>query len=369
MTSSTPPSGRSVCTHDQIIAENAAITARNEACRDHRDRGKANVDNDKPLLPLPATTSVVFSNTNINHPSTPNATTSSSQLGGHPSTLQASIPNVSTMMAAFANLSPSKLTRLHASIFNLASTPSAPTPSAPTPSASTPSAFTPSAPTPPTATSNVISTITTSTMPAPSPSITSSSLLFDINNEHASSMSISNTYGVHTYIIELAKCHQHIPLSILTTKATSHLFLEPSTLKFLTHYTSHHNSVPTKCHILDVSQFPAETSISIGEWHKAWAHFLNYSLTMPPPKFLNDGPNITMNFNSTQTSKDTGWPSWHLTLNSMPHILLIPNHSTKLSTIVNLKALKPVSSGNSVLRKFEKPPSNLITSNPTLHAT
>ncbi|KAG1727238.1 hypothetical protein EDB19DRAFT_1612051, partial [Suillus lakei] len=117
-------------------------------------------------------------------------------------------------------------------------------------------------------------------------SIKSSMLLFDVNNKCTSSTSISDTYGMHTYIIELAKCHQHIPLSILTTKATSCLFLEPSSLKFLMHYTSHRNSVPMKCHILDVSQFPSETFISIGEWHEAWAHFLKLLADYASPEVL-----------------------------------------------------------------------------------
>ncbi|KAG1783329.1 hypothetical protein EV702DRAFT_959160, partial [Suillus placidus] len=167
------------------------------------------------------------------------------------------------MVAAFANLSPSKLASIHASVFK-------------------------SVPTPLTSINNV-----PSIAPITAPSIVTAptlpkapTLLFDVSNERTSSASISDTYGVHTYIIELAKCHQHIPLSILTTKATSRLFLEPSSLKFLTHYTSHRNSAPTKCHILDVSQFPAETSISIGEWHEAWARFLKLLADNASPEVL-----------------------------------------------------------------------------------
>ncbi|KAG1793572.1 hypothetical protein EV424DRAFT_1548317 [Suillus variegatus] len=274
MTSSTPPSGRPVRTRDQIIAENAAITARNEARREHRDRGENAVDNDEPLLPIPAAAPVIFANSNANRPSTSNATASSSQTGGRSSTPQPTTPNVSAMMAAFANLSPSKLATLHASIFNTTPAPSTSTP---------PASINNVTPT----TSITAPSISSTSMPASIPiSNTSPTLLFDVNNEHMSSSSISDTYSVHTYIIELAKSHQHIPLSILTMKATSCLFLEPSTLKFLTHYTSHRNSAPTKCHILDVSQFPAETSISIGEWHEVWARFLKLLADHASPQIL-----------------------------------------------------------------------------------
>ncbi|KAG1746871.1 hypothetical protein EDB19DRAFT_1612133, partial [Suillus lakei] len=176
--------------------------------------------------------------------------TSSVQPTVRPSTPNPATMDTSAMIAALANLSPTKLAKIHDSIFNPTSA-STPTPTINTATSSSSSALVP---------------FTNNNMPP--------SLLFDVNNKHVSSTSISDTYGIHTYIVELARCHQHIPLSILTTKITTHLFLEPSTLKFVTHYTSHHNSTPTKCHILNISQFPAESSISIGEWHEAWACFL-----------------------------------------------------------------------------------------------
>ncbi|OAX32044.1 hypothetical protein K503DRAFT_24290 [Rhizopogon vinicolor AM-OR11-026] len=67
---------------------------------------------------------------------------------------------------------------------------------------------------------------------------TSSSFLFDITDERPSVSSLSDTYGIHTY------------------------------------YPSHCNSAATKCHLIDATQFSPESSISIPEWHEAWARYL-----------------------------------------------------------------------------------------------
>ncbi|KAG1888539.1 hypothetical protein F4604DRAFT_2023917 [Suillus subluteus] len=133
ITTSNPPAGRTTCTHNQIIAENAAITARNDIHLARRNKGKANIDNDEPLIPVPPIPPVIFSNANATNantlslspsnptPSSSNPTTSSSQ-----STAPSPVPNptnmnVNTMISALANLSPTKLAKIHASIFNTTS--------------------------------------------------------------------------------------------------------------------------------------------------------------------------------------------------------------------------------------------------------
>ncbi|KAG2095073.1 hypothetical protein BD769DRAFT_1644551 [Suillus cothurnatus] len=222
MTSTNPPAGRTTRTRDQIIAENAAITARNDVRVARRNKGESNVENDEPLIPVPPTPPVIFPNSNTANTIATSSTstvptTASTQPTAPPPTSNPTGTNVNAMISALANLSPTKIAKIHASIFNTTSSSSS------------------------TATASASSIITSPspliTVPsAPSVTVSSSSntptLLFDINNE------------------------------------------QPSTLKFVTHYTSHRNSAPTKCHILDVSQFPAESSISIGEWHEAWARFL-----------------------------------------------------------------------------------------------
>jgi hypothetical protein len=106
------------------------------------------------------------------------------------------------------------------------------------------------------------------------PSTDPASIIFDVNHERPSTTSLCDSYGIHTYILELAKYHQHIPLTLLTSKATTRLFIESSSLKFITHYSSHRNAAPSKCHLIDVSQFPAENSINIPDWHEAWTRYL-----------------------------------------------------------------------------------------------
>ncbi|KAG2121200.1 hypothetical protein BD769DRAFT_1316866, partial [Suillus cothurnatus] len=150
------------------------------------------------------------------------------------------IINMSSMLAAFQKLSPSKQLSFQTSM-NTALTPSAPTSVTPNANAS-------------------------------------SSLIFDITKERSTpiSHSIRDVYSIHTYILELARNNQHIPFSLLTSKTTRCLFLESSTLKFITFYSSHRGSAPTKCHLLDISQFTAESNITIPKWHEAWAHYFHF---------------------------------------------------------------------------------------------
>ncbi|KAG2102492.1 uncharacterized protein F5147DRAFT_580908, partial [Suillus discolor] len=151
--------------------------------------------------------------------------------------------NMSSMLAAFQKLSPSKQSAFQSSMNTVLG-----------------------------------SSSTTATTVPTSNTNTSPSLIFDITREHPtpSSHSIRDVYGIHTYILELARNNQHIPFSLLTSKITRRLFLESSTLKFITFYSSHRGSAPTKCHLLDISQFPAESEISIPEWHEAWSRYLRF---------------------------------------------------------------------------------------------
>ncbi|KAG2101583.1 uncharacterized protein F5147DRAFT_537482, partial [Suillus discolor] len=183
--------------------------------------------------------------------------------------------NMSSMLAAFQKLSPSKQLSFQASM-NAALTPSTP----------------------------VVTTTNTNT---------SSSLIFDITKERSTpaSHSIRDVYGIHTYILELARNNQHIPFSLLTSKTTRRLFLESSTLKFITFYSSHRGSAPTKCHLLDISQFPAESDISIPEWHEAWARYLHFLQEHASPEIhtrwanhydiLRDHPDFTDNWTAILT--------------------------------------------------------------------
>ncbi|KAG1808434.1 uncharacterized protein BJ212DRAFT_1485091 [Suillus subaureus] len=259
MTNSTPLMGRSTFSCDQIIAENIAITAHNQAHQTRHNQGDTNVENNKSLIVVPptftnvptnhnpttnntpvASSSTIVSNTTI-IPALPNPSISNPSTP-RPNTPTSSTSNISyaSMIAAFQKLSPNKQASLQSSI------------------------------------NASIATLSSSNTPALSTS-TSSSLIFDITNEHmVQNHSINNSYGIHTYILDLARNHQHISFSLLTTKVSKHFFLESSTLKFVTFYSSHCGTVPTKCHLINISQFPTESSISISEWHKAWAHYLHF---------------------------------------------------------------------------------------------
>ncbi|KAG1871382.1 hypothetical protein F4604DRAFT_2014127 [Suillus subluteus] len=236
MVNSNPPTGRVSFTRDQIVAENANIAMRNQARQTRCNQGETNVENDKSLLVVPPS----FTNVSTNRPlannvaiasssssntpsSTTNNTSTSLQVPIVPSLLsRPSTPvpttttiNMSSMLAAFQKLSPSKQLSFQTSM-NAAIASSVPA-----------------------------TTITPNTN-------ASSSLIFDITKEQSipASHSIRDVYGIHTYILELARNNQHIPFLLLTSKITRHLFLESSTLKFITFYSSHRGSAPTKCHLL-----------------------------------------------------------------------------------------------------------------------
>lgn len=296
MTNSTPPAGRPTLSHHQIIAENAAITGRNQTHQTRRNQGDANVENDESLLTVPPTFTNVPTNcspTTNNNPVGPSSTTTKNTTTNptlpnppisnlNPSTSKPNTPTPSAsnisyanMIAAFQRLSPNKQASLQSSISaSIANSSSSNPPSLPT--------------------------------------NTSSSLIFDITNEcTVQNHSINDSYGIHMYILDLARNHQHIPFSLLTTKVSKRLFLESSTLKFVTFYSSHRGTVPTKCHLIDTSQFPTESSISISEWHEAWACYLRFLMDHTSPKIhlrwtnhyqtLQEHPNFADNWTAILT--------------------------------------------------------------------
>lgn len=103
-----------------------------------------------------------------------------------------------------------------------------------------------------------------------------SEILFSTSHElPALSSSIDFSYGIHSFIITLAKNKVHIPLTLFTSNATRRLHTEATSLKQNTVY----NSSGVKCHILDLSQFPEELKIESVEWHEAWQHYMMFQDT------------------------------------------------------------------------------------------
>ncbi|KAG2084833.1 hypothetical protein BD769DRAFT_1397495 [Suillus cothurnatus] len=189
---------------------NAAISLQNQIQLARHNKGEPNVEAGKPLLPLPPSTPVLFPNVNANttNPSciptpTSNLVSSSSQSTGPPTTpIPQASTNMSAMITAFTKLSPTKLASIHA-IMN--------------PMLSTGTSISNN-----TASTSINSTASSSSIPNTASSTTNNNtLLFDVNSERISASSTAETYSIHTYIVELAKYHQHIPLSILTTKITA----------------------------------------------------------------------------------------------------------------------------------------------------
>jgi hypothetical protein len=103
-----------------------------------------------------------------------------------------------------------------------------------------------------------------------------SKILFSASHElPALSSSIDFSYGIHPFIVTLAKNKVHIPLTLFTSNATRRLHTEATSLKQNTVY----NSSGVKCHILDLSQFPEELKIESVEWHEAWQRYMTFQDT------------------------------------------------------------------------------------------
>ncbi|KAF8220545.1 hypothetical protein L208DRAFT_1333210 [Tricholoma matsutake] len=112
---------------------------------------------------------------------------------------------------------------------------------------------------------NLISTNNTSLSTLPS------KILFSASHElPALSSSSDSSYGIHPFIVALAKNKVHLLLTLFMLNATQKLHTETTSLKQNTVY----NALGIKCHILDLSQFPEESKIDIVEWHKGWQWYL-----------------------------------------------------------------------------------------------
>ncbi|GLB38818.1 hypothetical protein LshimejAT787_0506830 [Lyophyllum shimeji] len=106
---------------------------------------------------------------------------------------------------------------------------------------------------------------------ASTPSTLPSRILFSSTQELPALPSTTDfSYGIHPFIVTLAKNKLHLPLTIFTSRATKKLHTETTSLKQNTVY----NSANTKCHILDLSQFQDEASIDIIDWHEAWQRYM-----------------------------------------------------------------------------------------------
>ncbi|KAF8240141.1 hypothetical protein L208DRAFT_1385065 [Tricholoma matsutake] len=104
-----------------------------------------------------------------------------------------------------------------------------------------------------------------------SSSILPSKILFSVLNElPALPSSMDFSYGIHPFIIALTKNKVHIPLTLFTSQSTRKLHTKTTSLKQNTVY----NSSGSKCHILDLSQFPKESKMDTIDWHKSWQCYM-----------------------------------------------------------------------------------------------
>jgi hypothetical protein len=98
-----------------------------------------------------------------------------------------------------------------------------------------------------------------------------SRILFSASHElPALSSSSDFSYGIHPFIVALAKNKVHLPLTLFTSNSTRKLHTETTSLKQNTVY----NSLGIKCHILDLAQFSEEPKIDIVDWHEGWQRYL-----------------------------------------------------------------------------------------------
>jgi len=94
-------------------------------------------------------------------------------------------------------------------------------------------------------------------------------MIFRVRDEKTDGL--YTTYDVHPALSELAINMCHIPLTLLTTEATRRLFTEDSAIK---KKQTVHRVTKAKTWIIDISEFPKESEISIGDWHAAWRRFI-----------------------------------------------------------------------------------------------
>ncbi|KAH7910108.1 hypothetical protein BJ138DRAFT_988667, partial [Hygrophoropsis aurantiaca] len=120
-------------------------------------------------------------------------------------------------------------------------------------------------------------TIPTSTEPT-SPKFTghsyspsASSLLLTTEQELPALADSSDfSFGIHNSLIDLGRASLHIPLSMHTSASTRKLFIEDSSLKRVTIHIKDNQKV----FVIDRAQFPSERSLTLAEFHEAYARFL-----------------------------------------------------------------------------------------------
>jgi len=134
-----------------------------------------------------------------------------------------------------------------------------------------------------------------------SPSLPASKILFSSADEMPSSSSTTDYgFSTHPFILQLAQNKFHIPLTLFTTKSTNKLHKESLVQKIM------YKSNGTKCHTVELSQFPDEHQMDIGDWHEAWNWYLTFLTTYhngPSAKrwhahylFLSKQDNFKLNF-------------------------------------------------------------------------
>jgi len=120
------------------------------------------------------------------------------------------------------------------------------------------------------ASGNTSTTPTTTPPSSPSSTPVIYPLVFRVENEKADEL--CNVYDIHPAIPELAANLCHVPLTLLTSEATRRLFTEDSAIK---KKQIIHRVTKAKAWIIDISEFPKESEMSIGDWHSAWRRLLS----------------------------------------------------------------------------------------------
>ncbi|GBE80135.1 hypothetical protein SCP_0213380 [Sparassis crispa] len=114
-----------------------------------------------------------------------------------------------------------------------------------------------------------VQTLINSSLPLPTNALPDSvpKLLFSIERERpSSSTSHTQSFGIHPFILNLGHNGVHIPLSLFTTSTTNKLHNHATSIKQNIIY----NSSGTKCHLMDLTQFQAESDMDVADWHEAW---------------------------------------------------------------------------------------------------
>ncbi|KAF8064202.1 hypothetical protein FPV67DRAFT_1398580, partial [Lyophyllum atratum] len=97
-------------------------------------------------------------------------------------------------------------------------------------------------------------------------------VLFSASDERPSSSKTGSGYGIHPFILELARNKIPIPLTLFTSASTNRLHREATSIKQISAYSAN----GTKTHVMDVSQFPDQNLMDIADWHEAWSRYKTF---------------------------------------------------------------------------------------------